>query len=140
MAEALLAHRDRARLADAERCARRAIELSPEDIDSFVTLHAVLKRRGKRRAEKELLARVSDVHADANEGLTRRWTHMLIAMIANGGAPQVKRLLVHANATETLEPLWLAARAELGEDLGPLPADVLDAVGEVRRMVAEERS
>ena len=140
LAEGLLAHKDRARLAEAERCARRAIELSPEDNDGLVTLHAVLKRRGKRRAANELLARVSDVHADANERVTRRWSHMLIAMIANGGAPQVKRLLVDANATETLEPLWLAARAELGEDLGPLPAEVLDAVGEVRRMVAEERS
>ena len=113
LAEALLAHKDRARLADAKRCARRAIELSLEDNDGLVTLHAVLKRRRKRRAGKELLARVSDVHADANERLTRRWTHMLIAMIANGGAPQVKQLLVDANATETLEPLWLAARAEL---------------------------
>ena len=87
-----------------------------------------------------IVPRVPDIHTDANERLTQRWTHMLIAMIADGGAAQIKRLLVDANATESLEPLWLAARAELGEDLGPLPAEVLDAVEEVRRMIAEERS
>ena len=65
---------------------------------------------------------------------------MLIGMIANGGAAQVKRLLSDGSATESMEPLWLAARAELGEDVGPLPAEVLDAVKEVRRMVAEERN
>ena len=65
---------------------------------------------------------------------------MLIATIANGGAAQVKQLLVDSNATESMEPLWLAARAELGEDLGPLPAEVLDAVGDVRRMIADERN
>ena len=68
------------------------------------------------------------------------WTHMLIAMIAYGHAAQVKQLLIEANATESLEPLWLAARAELGEDLGPLPVEVLDAVEAVRRMGAEERT
>ena len=105
-----------------------------------MTLHAVLKRRRKRKAAKELLARLPDSQADASERLTGRWTHMLIGLIAKGGAAQVKRMLVDANATDSLEPLWLAARAELGEDLGPLPAEVADAVEEVQRMVAEERS
>ena len=140
LAEALLAQNGRAGLAEAERCARRAVDLAPEDSDGLVTLHAVLKRRRKRKAAKELLARLPDGQADARERLTGRWTHMLIGLIANGGAAQVKRLLVDANATDSLEPLWLAARAELGENLGPLPAEIADAVEEVQRMVAEERS
>ena len=140
LAEALLSHEGRASLAEAERCARRAVELAPTDHDGAVTLHAVLRRQGRREAAKDLLARVPSGHADASERLTLRWTHMLIGMIANGGAAQVKRLLSDDNATESMEPRWLAARAELGEDLGPLPAEVLDAVGDVRRMVAEERN
>ena len=137
-AEALLARKDRACLAEAEDHARRAVELAPDD-DSIATLYAVLKRRRKRKAAKELLTRVPDVRADATERFRRRWIKVLIAMIAHGGAAQVKRILVEAGATESLEPLWLAARTELDEDLGPLPAEVLDAVEEVRRMVAEER-
>ena len=140
LAEVLLALNDRTHLEEAELCARRAIELAPEDDGGFVALYAVLKRRRKRKAAKEILARVPNVDIDSKERLVRRWTHTLIAMIANGRAAQVKQLLIKANATEFLEPLWLAARAELGEDLGPLPAEVLDAVDEVRRMVAKERT
>jgi len=83
---------------------------------------------------------VLDAATDAKEQFGRRWTHTLIAMIASGRAAQVKQLLIEASATEFVEPLWHAARAELGEDLGPLPAEVLDAVEEVRRLVAEERT
>ena len=140
LAEALLAQGNRAQLEEAEHCARRAIELEPGGHDGLLTLYAVLKRRKKRKAAKALLARVPGANVDAKERLARRWTHTLIAMVAHGHAARVKQMLVERNATESLEPLWLAARAELGEDLGPLPAEVLDAVNEVRRMVEEERS
>ena len=66
--------------------------------------------------QPDILAHVPDADTDATEQFVRRWTHMLIAMIAHGGAAQVKQLLIKANATESLEPLWLSARAELGED------------------------
>ncbi len=140
LAEALLAQKGRAHLEEAERCARRAVELASEDHDALPTLYAVLKRRRKRKAAKAMLARLPDVKANALERFARRWNQTLIAMIAHGHAARVKRMLADASATESLEPLWLAARAELGEDLGPLPAEVQDAVNEVRRMVTEERS
>ena len=98
-------------------------------------LHQLFGPAGMRHT----FAAVLDADTDATERYGGRWTHTLIAMIAHGRAAQVKQLLIEANATESLEPLWLAARAELGEDLGPLPAEVLDAVDEVGRMVAEER-
>ena len=91
---------------------------------------------GLRRAA---IVRLPDADTDDTERFLRHWTHTLVAMIAYGRAEKVKQLLIDTNATESMEPLWLAARAELGEDLGPLPAEVLDAVEEVRRMVAEER-
>lgn len=140
LAEALLAQEGRTRLEEAERCARRAVELAPEDQNGLLTLYAVLKRRKKRKAAKALLARVPDAKTNTSERFARRWYQTLIAMIAQGHAARVKRMLVETNATESMEPLWLAARAELGEDLGALPAEVLDAVDEVRRMIEEERS
>ena len=99
-------------------------------------LHQLFSPVGMRHDYEAVL----DAATDANEQFGRHWTHTLIGMIAYGRVAQVKQLLVDANATESLEPLWLAARAELGEDLGPLPAEVLDAVEEVRRMGAEERT
>ena len=35
--------------------------------------------------------------------------------------------------TESMEPLWHAVRAELGEELEPLPAEIMDAVTDIRR-------
>ena len=34
---------------------------------------------------------------------------------------------------ESMEPLWHAIRLELGEDLEPLPAEIMDAVTDIRR-------
>ena len=101
-------------------------------------LGAVVASEGWDRPD--ILGRVAGADIDTTKQFVRRWTHVLIAMIAHGGATQVKKILNETNATELLEPVWLAARAELSEDLGPLPAELLDAVDEVRRMVAEERS
>ena len=139
LAEVLLALEDRTHLEEAELCARRAIELEPKDAGGMAALYAVLKRRRKRKEVKRLLARVPSADIDATERFDQRWTHMLVAMIAHGRAAQVKKILNETSATECLEPVWLAARAELGEDLGPLPAEVLNAVDEVRQMVAKER-
>ena len=74
LAEALLARKGRARLEEAERCARHAVELAPADEDGLVTLHAVLKRRSKRNAAKDLLGRAPGARTDASGRLIRRWT------------------------------------------------------------------
>ena len=63
----------------------------------------------------------------------------MISMIADGHAGQARQLIVDTDAMEALEPLWHVAREELGEDIGPLPTEVMDAVTEVRRRVAEAR-
>jgi len=34
---------------------------------------------------------------------------------------------------ESMEPLWHAVRLALGEDLGPLPAEIMDAVTDIRQ-------
>ena len=75
------------------------------------------------------------VPAAALGGLTR----ILMTMLAEGHAAKVKELMVRANLTEKLEPLWHTARAELGETIEPLPAEVFKAVKEVRRRIAEAR-
>lgn len=68
-------------------------------------------------------------------GLTR----ILVTMLATGHAAKVKELMANANLSERLESLWHAARAELGESIEPLPAEVFEAVKEVRRRIAVAR-
>ena len=141
LAEAVLGRGPRGRLPEAERHAHRAVRLAPDDDNALLTLYAVLKRRRKHgEARKLLLAQVPKASGvDAPQRHLHRWMQAMIALIAGGHAAQVRRMLMVGGLTESLEPLWHAARAELGEDLGPLPVEVMDAVEEVRRRVAEER-
>ena len=140
LAEAVLGHGQRGRLAEAERHARRAVNLAPDDDNPKLTLFAVLKHRRKRAEARELLAQVRQAgKIDAGQRHLHRWMQAMISLIAGGHAARVRQTLAVGGLTESLEPLWHAARAELGEDLGPLPAEVMDAVKEVRRRVAEER-
>ena len=140
LAEAVLGRGPRPRLAEAERHARRALKLAPDDEGALLTLYAVLKRRRKGAEARELLAQVPQASSiDAGQRHLHRGTQAMISRIAAGHAAQVREMLAGGGLAESLEPLWHAARAELGEDVGPLPAEVMDAVEEVRRRVAEER-
>ena len=140
LAEAVLGHGQRGRLAEAERHARRAVNLAPDDNNVLLTLYAVLNRRRKHAEARQLLARVPQASkVDAGQRHFHHWMQAMISLIAGGHAARVRQVLALSDLTESFEPLWHAARAELGEDLGPLPAEVMDAVKEVRRRVAEER-
>ena len=100
----------------------------------------VLKQRRKPAEANELQARDPQAETlDAGLRDLHRWTQAMISLMATGRASQVRQTLTDNGLTETMEPLWHAARAESGEDLGPLPAEVRDAVEEVRRRVAAER-
>ena len=66
LAEALLRRKGRVQLAEAERCARRAVELARDDENAVLTLYAVLKRRNKRKEARRLLACVPDAEMNAN--------------------------------------------------------------------------
>ena len=43
-----------------------------------------------------------------------------------------------ARLAEPMEPLWHAVRAELGEELEPLPAEIMDTVTEIRIRFSKE--
>ena len=70
------------------------------------------------------------------------WTRSrgtFILAIATGHAKQAKAMLERTKLAASMEPIWHAARAELGEELEPLPAEVMDAVKTVRKRVAALR-
>ena len=68
-----------------------------------------------------------------------RLTKSLIGLVSAGHAPRVKRLMEQAGLDESMEPLWHAVRMETGEELEPLPAEIMDAVKEIRREFEERR-
>ena len=141
LAEAILFQEDDARLPEAEACARRAAELAPENPNAFRTLSVVLARRRQwveslDRLEHALGVGGSDFQEQEWAGLTES----LIPAVAAGHGLRVKQMMEAAGLVDPMEPLWHAVRAELGEELEPLPAEIMETVADLRLEFARYRS
>ena len=66
-------------------------------------------------------------------------TESLIRAVAAGHGARIKRMMEEAGLAQSMEPLWYAVRAELGEELEPLPAEIMDIVAEIRHKFTEKR-
>ena len=132
-AEAVLGQEDDARLSEAEDHARRAVDLMPENAIAARTLAEILACLEKWTEalswlEKSLL----DSGEELPQSRTRGLAEPLIRAVAAGHGKRVRRLMEEAGLAEPMEPLWHAVRAELGEELEPLPAEIVDTVKEIR--------
>ena len=58
---------------------------------------------------------------------------LLIRAVAAGHGSRVKDMMEAAGLAESMEPLWHTVRAELGEELEPLPSEIMIAVTEIRQ-------
>ena len=104
------------------------------------TLSDVLARRGKWTEALDQLEYALHTGRDAfQEQGQPGLTESLIRAVGAGHGPRVKRMMEEAGLAEQMEPLWHAVRAEVGEELEPLPAEIMDAVKEVRCKFTEER-
>ena len=139
LAEAVLRQKDDARLAEAEDYAQRAVDLAPENPIASRTLSEILAYRGNwtealDRLQESLLVSGDELPQSRMPGLTEP----LIRAVAAGHGKRVGGLMEVASLAETMEPLWHAVRAELGEELEPLPAEIMDAVTEIRSRFSKE--
>ena len=127
-------------LAESERHARRAWTYNPKDRVVLHVLSDVLARQ--RRWEEALehlegaASRAGSVPALADS----KFAESFIRALAAGHAGRVKEIMANTALAERMEPLWRATCAELGEDVGPLPAEVADAVAAVRTAVEAVRA
>ena len=127
-------------VAEAEDAARRAVNLAPDSSAALRVLSDVLVRRGNWVESMNLVERALEIGGE--ELQTRNWpglTESLIRVVASGHAQQVRELMERTGLGEPMEPLWHAVRAELGEDLEPLPVEVMDAVTDIRKRIATRR-
>jgi len=140
LAETILCQDDDTRLPEAEEAARHAVELAPENPLALHTLSDVLAHRGKwTEALDQLEYALHTGRDDFQEQDQPSLVESLIQAVGAGYGPRVKRMMEEAGLAEPMEPLWHAVRAELGEELEPLPAEIMDAVKEIRRKFTEER-
>jgi tetratricopeptide (TPR) repeat protein len=131
---------DTQKLREAEDCARRSAQLAPENAYSLHTLSDILGRLG---SWNEALAHLKDAVAkggrEFRENASADLIRSFIAAAAAGHAASVKEIIEQNALAERFEPLWHAVRLELGEHLEPLPAEIMDAVKEVRQRVGRQR-
>ena len=123
-----------ARRLEAEEYARRALQLNPRNPEALHALSDVLAHGGRWTEALERLEQAVDVEAeelDAEVG--PRLTGSLMRAAAAGHGQRVKRMMEDSGLAKPMEAVWHAVRAELGEELEPLPAEVMGAVMEVRR-------
>ncbi|MCY4379524.1 MAG: AAA family ATPase [Candidatus Dadabacteria bacterium] len=139
-AEAILRGDDAARLEEAERYAWRAAELIPENPAAFHTLSDVLTCRGNWMAALEKLDHALSIADGQRYWNTYGLTESLINLSAAGWSQQVRQIMEsHPALTETMEPLWHAVRAETGEELESLPAEITQAVTDIRKKFSEKK-
>ena len=125
------------RISEAEIFAKRAVELNPASRVALHTLSDLLSQRGNwlealDRLEQAL--RIDEGHPEERAG--KQVVDSLIRAAAAGHGSRVKHLMEETGLAESMEPLWHAVRAELGEELEPLPAEVMDAVVLLRTRIA----
>lgn len=140
MAKTILGRDDAARLSEAENCARRTVELATQGPAAFHVLSDILARRGKWPEALEMMDRALLAASQTQDQNWNSFTKSLISFAAAGWVPKVKQMMENYPAlAETMEPLWHAVREEMGEKLEPLPAEVMDAVTDIRQKFAEKR-
>ena len=140
LATAILDRDDDARLSESEECARRAVELAPKNPSALHTLSNVLARRGKWTKALDQIERA--LRLGGHDFQKQDWpdlTESLIWAVAAGHGPRVRRIMEEAGLAEPMEPLWHAVRADLGEELEPLPAEIRDTVTKIRQEFTEKR-
>jgi tetratricopeptide (TPR) repeat protein len=136
-ADALLFQGDDVRLSEAEKYACRAVELGPDNPSALLTVSDILARRDRWGEALDQLER--SVRIGGKELLdkeSRRLTELLIGASVAGQRRRVREMMAESTLAERMEPLWHAVRVELGEELEPLPTEVMDAVIEVRRRIS----
>ena len=127
-------------LGEAERDARRAWKISPE---SGIVLHVFADVLAAQGRWEESLSRLAEAARQFGKGpgsAHHRLAESLIRALATGHASRVKDIMADANLAKSMEPLWHATCAELGRELGPLPAEIADAVAAVRARVETVRN
>ena len=97
----------------------------------------LLLAAGKDDESLDTLEHALHIGGDEYQSQHRQWlTASLCEAVAAGYGEWVKCAMEKAGLTESMEPLWHAIRAELGVALEPLPAEIMDAVTDIRRKFA----
>ena len=137
LAKTIFTQNEITRFPEAEEAARKAVELSATP-SAILMLATILAERGDWDEALGLIKRATLDHPQPVNVLGAiDLTDALLRATASGYGQQVKRLMERAGLTSQLEPVWCAVRENLGEDLGPLPVELLEAVQVVKERLEQ---
>ena len=140
-AQAILNKNDTERLPEAQKHARRAVELGPKNPEALRTLSNILACRGNWTEALDQLEHALRTAGSESQGqAVTGFTESLIRAVAAGHGRRVKDMMETVGLAESMEPLWHAIRAELGEELEPLPTEIMIAVTEIRQRFSATNS
>ena len=88
---------------EAEDCARRAVELDPQDADALHTLSEVLAQRGNCEEALDVLQCALRIDGDRENGARFGVATLLIKLVAAGHRTRVKQLIEDAGLIQRLE-------------------------------------
>ena len=118
-ADSILGQDDDRHLSEAVECARHAT------------------RRGNwTEALNELERSVGMGSRDFQQHERHTLTEVIVRCAAAGHGVRAKKIMDEGGLVELMEPLWHAVRAEMGEELEPLPSEIMDAMWIVRQRIS----
>ncbi len=129
--------KDVARFTEAEDYARRAAGFLPETCSTLRMLSYILTVRGEWTEALKWLEEALRLNKEERER-SALIASLISAVVANHGRA-VKGMMERTGADRTMEPLWHAVRADLEEEIGPLPAEIADAANEIVNEFARMR-
>lgn len=122
----------------AKSAANRLLEINPSLALGWGMQSDILVGLGEWRAALEAIDKAFALGL-LSQGVTYNITSVLTYLLAASKEHEVFDLIERHQATEILEPIYHASNRQRGENLPPLPAEVLEAVSAVEDAVEELR-
>ena len=138
MVRSLMSAQDEGAVAETSKHVRAALDWAPDSPTVLQMSAWALVRMGKWEEPLALMEKAVAMLPES-ESLATPTTDTLIRIAAAGHMVPVREIMANTRLTVDLEPLWHAIRLELGEQIEPLPAEIMDATNSTRDRLVHNR-
>ena len=123
----------KSRRVDARKYVDEAIARGPDNVWNHYAGFVVFCKLGEWKSGLNQLEYCLESGLNFFQGELSRITDILIEATRAGEDCRVMSIMENAKITDELEPLWHALRARQGEDLEPLPREIMEAVEHIKQ-------
>ena len=124
---------EKPKMVDAKKYVCEAIAKGPDNVWNHYVGFVVYCKLGEWENGLNRLEYCLESELKSFQGELSRITDILIEATCAGQGRRVMSIMENAKITDELEPLWHALRARQGEDLEPLPREIMETVEHIRR-------